>query len=230
MLPITLNVEMQFFGCGGPSEDDLKQINKGLKAQAKTDAEKIKRLEKQHTEDIERFNEYRSAADKREKKYYADQDESNAAYQKKLRREQQDEIEAAEDAADKKVRAAEKAADERVRAAELKVGNTDVAVRTAVLKEKESNLTATTTLEVEVAAESARADGAESQVEQLETELDEMTSLMKDFAKTNTSFADAVLKKLPNVDLTKMSVNIEMPAPEVTVVNGNKGGDQKGGK
>lgn len=212
---------------GGPSEDDLKQINKGLKAQAKLDADKIKKLEKALADERESNQEYRTLKEKEYNKLFREQDEANRLAEKSRDRELREAIEDAEDAADARIRKVEKDADERVRAAELKVGNTDIAVRTAVLKEKESTLNVTSGLEVEVAAESARADGAETRCADLSDDLESTMDLMREFAKTNTVFADAVLKKLPNVDLTKLSVNIEMPAPEVTVVNGQKAEQKK---
>lgn len=212
---------------GGPSEDDLKQINKGLKAENKAILAENKSLKAKLEAQAEAQSEYEKKQSKRSDTYFREQDEEFLLNEKHRDRDLRESIEEAEDAADRRVKAIEKAADERVRAAELKVGNTDVAVRTAVLKEKESTLNVTSGLEVEVAAETARADAAETRCTDLSDDLESTMDLMKEFAKTNTAFADQVLKKLPNVDLTKMSVNIEMPAPEVTVVNGQKGEQKK---
>lgn len=202
-------------------------INKGLKSENKTLTDDNKKLRKQHEADIERFEEYRQDMIKRARKQDEERAEKYADLEKKLRRESRQEVIEAEDDADERVRDAEKDANKRVNAAEDKVQATDLAVSAAVLNVKEAHITEKCELEVMVAQESARADAAENLAAERAIALENMTELMREFASTNGDFADSVVKKLPNVDLSKFNINVDVPAPEVTFVNGSNGGQKK---
>ena len=217
------------FGFFGPSEETQAFIIKGLRTENASLTKEVKSLKKQHEADDERWDEYREMADKRERKFFKEQEESNRDYLALLAREQRDAIEEAEDSADDRVRASEKECDKKVREAEAKVQNTENAVKTAVLKEKETNLAATTKLEVAVAVAKGEASASEARAEAAEAIIETIQELMETGAENAQTTLELVIGKIAEVKLDKFQVNVDVPAP--VMVNGapqkQNGGEQK---
>lgn len=203
-------------------------IIKGLKSENERLASDLKRYKKSDRERDEAFEDRVTEIKRAHSREIA---ELNHDHQEEIRDVKSDcdeLVREAEDGARDDVRSAQDDADQRVRIAEGKVQATEIAVKKAVLDEREANSGATTKLEIKVAvaegkalAEAARADAAESLVESIEQTLENA-------GDNHTEFTKLILSKIATVNLDKMSINVEMPSPEVTVINGGqKGGEQK---
>jgi hypothetical protein len=203
----------------------LKQENKGLHKEIKVRDDEERDIREEYQEDIRAIN-------KRHERVLEEVEERCEAIVKKAKRECDDECDAIERAADKRVRQAEDASAAAIRETKGDKEKTEVAVARAVLAVETKHVKEVTDLKVDAAEANARASAAEELVESYQGDLETMTDLMREFAKENNGFAKLVVDKLPTVELTKMSVNVELPAPEVTVVNtgGNKGGENKNGQ
>lgn len=220
------------FNFFGRDEETSKLIIKGLKQENKSQVQEIKDLKKSAQRTAEDTEDRIHATSRRHSQELQELRDDTREEVKEAQRDADERVREAEDDASDRVREAEDAADKRIRAAEAKVEVTDVAVRKARLEEQTKSLESNTKLEVKVAVaegkaltEAARADAAESLVESIEGLLDNANDNHADFTKL-------ILAKIAEVKLDKFAINVEMPSPEVTVINqgGNKGGDNKGGQ
>lgn len=196
---------MGFFGFGS-DEPSLRQLNKTLTADNKKLSEDVKRLEK----------ELKSAGEA-----YSDSIRT-------LKRENRIELEEIEDrydadaadayrAADSKVEEAEKAAEKKVKEAEAKVQNTELAVKKAVLEEKEKNAGAVSKVEIQLAKAQGETNAAKAEVNALNRVIKELVTLLEGTREDGADIAAELLEKLPKVDLSKFNVNVDVPAQAVTV-------------
>lgn len=215
---------------GGPDEETSKMIIKGLKSENKSQLETIKSQAKAAKIVAERHDDELHTINRRNSKDLQEARDDAADAVRVAERDADDEIRQIKDDARDEIIKAEDAADKKVREALAKVENTDVAVKKARLEEQTKALESNTKLEVKVAVaegnaktEAARADAAESLVESIE-------GLLEDANDNHSDFTKLILAKIAEVKLDKFAINVEMPSPEVTVINsngGNKGGEQK---
>jgi len=221
---------MGWFG-NNTSDEDKDAIIKGLKSRVKELETVVNDYEEEERDFREDFYGRERVTAKRHARELEEKDDACDLKIKKANTANEEKIEKIERDANKRVRDAEDKAATAIREAKATTEKTEVAVSKAVLEEKTKQLGVVTDLKVTAAQEEARADVAEELVEGLQYELGAMTTLMTEFAKTNQGFAEKVMAKLPTVDLSKFSVNVEMPAPEVTVVNaGQPKGNEQGKK
>lgn len=78
-------------------------------------------------------------------------------------------------------------------------------------------------LETRLAREVAKTAEAKALAEERQTTVKNLENQIQDYKE----FVQFVLNKVPNVDLTKFNINVEVPPAEVHVVGGQKGGEQK---
>lgn len=221
------------FGFFERDEETSKLIIKGLKGENKTLVTQVKDLQKSATRTAEQTEDRIHSINRRHSQELTEVKDDAREEVREAQRDADDKVREAEDNASEEVRDAEKAADARVRLAEGKVQVTDLAVKKAVLEEREKHSSAETKLEVAIAvangkasAEAARADAAESLVESIE-------GLLEDANDNHSDFTKLILAKIAEVKLDKFAINVEMPSPEVTVISnggGNKGGGDNQGK
>lgn len=243
---------MGLFNFGGPSEQDKAAIIKGLKLELKGYREAEEERNEDERDFRDDFYERQEATEKSHRKEIVrireEADEKVAAekkgrkvFEEDVREAADKRIETVEKAADKKIETAEKAADKKVEVAEkaardakaeAKAGEqkVEVAVAKAVLEVKSKHIDELSEAQIEAAENLARAEAAEELTASTQLQLKEITKLMTDFAGTNNGFAEMIAKKLPNIDFTKLSVNVDMPAPEVTVISAGGGKPQNDNK
>lgn len=213
----------------GPNEENAKLIVKGLRSENTNLTKEVKGLTKQITDERERHTEVEEARDKSNRKWRQEQDESNRQYLRELENEKEDAVLDAEREAQKKIFAVEDAATKKVREAEAKVGNTDNAVKAAVLKVKEENLDTNTKLEVKVAVAQGETAAANARAEAAESLIETIQDLMESGAENAQTTLELVIGKIAEVKLDKFQVNVDVPAP--VMVNGapqqKNGGDNK---
>lgn len=195
------------------SDKRVKELESKLKASDKTKEDISKALENLQR-DIRRERNEAEYQEIRARRHHDDELNDRDTDQEIALARVEDEANARVEEAEKKARSAESEADLRVKLARTEA-------KTEVREEYSSTIHS---LESDLATERADTAAAEARAKEKDSTIESLREQISDYKE----FVQFVLGKVPTVDLSKFSINIDMPPTEVTVVGGNKP-EQKGG-